>query len=89
MGFGPDAVGIAYDRTVLKTGKLTWGYMDKILSNWHGKGLHSSQEIMEKDGKPDRGAALNAHKDSKQKFGSPNHEEIERMQRVLEKIKED
>ena len=89
MGFGIDAVEIAYDRTVLKTGKLSWGYMDSIMNNWHGRGLHASKEIMEKDGKPDRGAASNANKDPKQKFGSANQEEILRMQRVLDKIKEE
>ena len=36
---------MAYDRTVLGTGKLAWRYMDKIVSSWHEKGLHSLGEI--------------------------------------------
>ena len=44
-GFGPDELAIAYDRTVLGTGKLTWKYMDKIVSSWHEKGLHSVKQI--------------------------------------------
>lgn len=44
-GFGPEELAIAYDRTVLGTGKLTWRYMDKIVSSWHEKGLHTVSEI--------------------------------------------
>lgn len=51
MGFGPEALALAYDRTVLGTGKLAWRYMDKILSSWHGKGLHGVEEILSGDGR--------------------------------------
>lgn len=44
-GFGPEELAVAYDRTVLGTGKLAWRYMDKIVSSWHEKGLHSLAEI--------------------------------------------
>jgi len=44
-GFGPEELAIAYDRTVLGTGKLTWRYMDKIVTSWHEKGLHTAAEI--------------------------------------------
>ena len=49
LGFGPEALAIAYDRTVLRTGKLTWGYMDSILQSWDKKLLHSPEEIEAKD----------------------------------------
>ena len=45
MGFDRDAVALAYDRTVVKTGRLTWRYMDSIIRSWHGKGLHTLPEI--------------------------------------------
>ena len=45
LGFGPDAVAIAYDRTLIKLGKLHWSYMDKIFQSWHEKKLHSPAEI--------------------------------------------
>jgi len=89
MGFNGGAAGIAYDRTVLKTGRLSWAYMDSIMKNWHGKGLHSPLEIQEKDGKPDRSGANKGPKTSGQKFGAPNHDDIERMKRILSKIKEE
>ena len=45
LGFGADAVAEAYDRTVLSTGKLTWPYMDKILSSWAERRLFTPGEI--------------------------------------------
>jgi len=88
MGFHSSAVEIAYDRTLVKTGKLAWNYMDRIMKSWHEKNLFTPQEIMEKDRMPNWNDAQNSLKSPEQKFGAPNQEEIERMQRLLEKIKE-
>ena len=44
-GFSPEAVAIAYDRTLIKLGKLHWSYMDKIFQSWHAKKLHTPAEI--------------------------------------------
>jgi len=88
MGFGADAAEIAYDRTVLRTGKPAMGYTNSIMKSWHDKGLHTVQEIMEKDGKRDRSSTRGDPRDAKQKFGAPDNEEIERMQNILKKIKE-
>ncbi|MCD7903604.1 MAG: DnaD domain protein [Oscillospiraceae bacterium] len=45
LGFGPDALAIAYDRTMISTGRLTWKYMDKIIHSWDEKHLHTPEEI--------------------------------------------
>lgn len=45
MGFPPETVYKAYDRTVLNTGDLKWKYMDSILANWHKAGLHQPAEV--------------------------------------------
>jgi len=45
MGFGPEALSIAYDRTVLRTGALKWNYMDKILKSWNDKGIYTPKDI--------------------------------------------
>ena len=44
-GFGIDAIAIAYDRTVTQTNGLKWPYMNRIVQNWHEKGLHTPEEI--------------------------------------------
>jgi len=90
MGFSPSAVAIAYDRTMLKTGKLAWGYMNSIINSWHNRGLHTTHEIMEKDGSTERESARkNVKQPIEQKFGSADKEDIARMQRLLNKIKEE
>lgn len=64
MGFGPEAVAIAYDRTLVKIGRLHWSYMNKIIESWHAKKLHSPAEIESGDGRRaasgDRGPATEA-----------------------------
>ena len=45
MGFDLPEIQLAYERTCLNTGGLKWQYMNKILQNWHDKGLHSLQLI--------------------------------------------
>ncbi len=52
MGFSVEAIALAYDKTVLKTGKLTWKYADSILQSWHKKGLLSLEEIESGDTRP-------------------------------------
>ena len=81
MGFGPEALAIAYDRTVLKTGRLQWKYMNSIVTSWHGKGLHTPQEIREGDSMaPNRVQAAGAG-------GAPAESELRRMERLMDKMK--
>jgi len=89
MGFNAGAVAIAYDRTIMKTGKLAWSYMDTIMNSWHNKNLHTPQEILEKDVRPDRKAAYEALQAPGKKFGAADHNDIERMERILNRIKEE
>lgn len=49
MGFTPEAVAEAYDRTVTSTGALKWAYLNKILISWDHRGLHRLPEILEND----------------------------------------
>ena len=89
MGFGAEAIAIAYDRTIMKTGKPAFGYMNSIINNWHSKSIHTPKEIVEKEGKTSKNTPRGNINDPKQKFGDANHEEIERMQKLLKKIKEE
>lgn len=45
MGFPPEAVALAYDRTVLKCHELKWPYLNGILKRWHEAGLHTVEQI--------------------------------------------
>lgn len=51
-GFSPEAVALAYDRTVLKCHELKWSYCNGILRRWHEAGLHTVPEIEGRDARP-------------------------------------
>lgn len=81
MGFSVDALSVAYDRTVTNTGSLKWNYMDKIVSSWHQKGIHTVQEIEEKDRRtptPAKNTEPNA---------PASQAELARLRSIYEKVK--
>ena len=49
-GFSPEAIEMAYDRTVLNCGRLNWKYCHGILESWKGKGLFTPEDVLTKDG---------------------------------------
>ena len=51
MGFEEEAIGFAYEKSCLHTGGLSWPYVNKILTSWHGQGLHTLQQIQSGDRK--------------------------------------
>lgn len=44
MGFPPETVALAYDKTVLRCHEFKWSYCNGILKKWHEKGLHTPDE---------------------------------------------
>ncbi len=78
MGFESEALAVAYDRTVLGTGKLAWRYMDKIVSSWHEKGLHTEAEVL--SGDPRQGK-------KQEKAHESDDREIEDMRRMYAYMK--
>ncbi|WP_073076597.1 DnaD domain protein [Sporobacter termitidis] len=87
MGFPPEVIELAYDKTVLKTGRLAWSYMDSIIGSWHQKGLRTLDEILKKDGR----AAPAPKKDPKKPARPAGDDlaDIERMKKYLEKLREE
>lgn len=51
FAFEDDMISEAYQITLNQTGKLAFKYMNKILSDWHGKGIKKKEQI-EADKKP-------------------------------------
>lgn len=49
MGFGPEAVALAYDKTVLRCQELKWPYCNGILKKWDEAGLHTVEQIESSD----------------------------------------
>lgn len=51
MGFAQDAIAMAYERTCINTGGLSWPYMNKILLRWQEQGLMTAEAIKQGDKK--------------------------------------
>ena len=73
MGFDDEAIGMAYERTCLNTGGLSWAYMNKILQRWHEAGLRTAEDVRNRDRKPvPKGAS-----------GELGQAELDAIQRIL------
>lgn len=49
MGFPPETVALACDKTVLKCHELKWPYCNGILKRWHEAGLHTVEQVEKGD----------------------------------------
>ena len=47
LGYGSDMIFLAYEEMANHCTKLSFAYMNKVLRNWHGKGLKTPQDVAE------------------------------------------
>ena len=45
MGFPPETVALAYERTVFYKKDMNWRYLNGILRRWHEAGWHSVHQV--------------------------------------------
>ena len=84
LGFPPESISIAADRTITNTHKLSWSYMDSIIRSWHGAGLHSPEEIEKKD---PRGAGKRKKTARAPEQPRDDSKTLEQLARIREKMK--
>lgn len=72
MGFSDEVIALAYERTCLNTGGLSWAYMNRILTRWHEAGLMTLEQIKNRDQKP-------IPKGASGQLGDAEMEEIQRL----------
>lgn len=88
LGLGLDALAMAYDRTVVGTGRLTWKYMDKIVRDWHSKGLLTAEAVERGDSRyGQRSAPPPAVASAKDTSSNGISKEVEYMKRMYEHMK--
>lgn len=85
MGFEPATIRLAYEKTVLATGKLAWRYMNKILLNWHEKNLHTPAQV-QAENKPQPAAAADS---GGFQMGKSELDAIANLQRLRDSLKEE
>lgn len=83
MGFEPAVIRSAYEKTLMATGKLTWAYLNRILLNWHEKGLHTPAQIQGADQKPASRPA------SGYTLGQSELDAIANLQKLRDSLKEE
>ena len=84
MGFESEVIESAYDKTILKCKELKWAYMDKILCNWHNKGLHTLREIEGGDRPAVRRETVSR---KPQPAGKAARDEMDRMEKYLQQLR--
>ncbi len=84
MGYGAETLSIAYDRTVVGTGKLTWAYMDKIVKTWCEKKLFTPEQIEKGDTRTQRAKSTPKPADTAPRRGGGD--DLSRLEIILNKI---
>jgi len=87
MGFGDDAIRMAYERTVMKKRSLNWAYMNSILRSWHQKGLHTTSQITAGDA-PTRPAKGNTGLGATAPLPLPSGEAARQTEEDMEWVRE-
>lgn len=77
MGFEEDVIKLAYEKTCLNTGGLSWAYMNKILTRWQEQGLFTLEQVNAADKKPQKSVPRGA-------TGRPGQAELSAFQKVLQ-----
>lgn len=68
MGFPPETVALAYEKTVLNCREFKWAYCNKILKRWDAEGLHTPAEV-EKDEAPESKTPGKRHQTDEDEVG--------------------
>ena len=87
MGFDQAVIELAYDKTLLKCKELKWPYMNKILTSWHQKDLHTLSEVEAGD-RP--AGSLRTRRPPEGAASTPDRTaELQRMDRYLRRMREE
>ena len=88
MGFDSAAARLCYERTLDQIHTLSFQYMDRIFLSWHGKGLHTTEQIEKGDmAKKGRLPARTETADGRNRMPAPD--ETDRLIRLTESMREE
>ena len=78
MGFPPETVAMAYERTVFYKKDMNWRYLNGILHRWHDSGWHTPQQV-------ERGEARKPARTSPADGGQPGGQQNAWMRRYIKR----
>lgn len=71
-GYNTDMIYFAYERMTEKTGKISFAYMDKMISAWYASGLKTPEAVEESDAQfREKTASSKSKSDLKTESGKP------------------
>ncbi len=82
FGYDISVIRLAYEECVNNTGKLSFPYIHKILSNWNSKGIRSAREASLESSAQKKTAAI-----QKQNGGLASSFDLEDIQQLLDRSK--
>ena len=88
MGFGDEALRMAYEKTIYKKQQMDWDYMNGILVGWHKKNLHTPAEIEAGDRPARRTAQAAGARPAMQDHPAPPEEADRRVREDLQRMRE-
>jgi len=89
LGIDPELIELAYDKTLVQTGRLAWKYLDAILKSWHAAGYRTARDVQRAEGKPPEKKTAPGQSAPGRGAGSamPDERDIQRMENLLKKLK--
>jgi DnaD/phage-associated family protein len=94
-GFSVELIALAYDKTVVRTGALSWKYMDTILKSWNEKRLTTPEEVEQGDTRRQTGApsaqpkSARARQSAQETAGQHERDAVEDMRDFLKRLREE
>ena len=82
-GFDEGAIKLAYERTCLNTGGLSWPYMNRILTRWQESGLLTLDQILAGDKKPAGAKPADKKRVPQGASGTPGQAELDAIAKLL------
>lgn len=87
LGIAPELVEMAYDKTLVQTGRLAWKYLDAILKSWHAAGYKTARDVLRAEGKQEKKNASGYGAPGRGSGSMPDEDDIASMQSFLKKLK--
>lgn len=81
-GFDMEVISMAYERTCLNTGGLSWAYMNKILTRWQESGWFTGEQVRQGDKKPEGKKKMQFAGAS----GKLGESELENIRRLMQEV---
>lgn len=83
LGFSDDLIKLAYEKTVLKTGKVSFSYMNAILQDWYKNSIKTVEQVATEDKRRHPAAKTNLPRTKFSAYSEKGNYDIDEIERLL------